>query len=122
MIRLLATAILLLPLPALADHFDVIQLQLKEGCSVTQYVAIMKDFNDDWAKKYGYSAELAVPLQSDDLATVVWVGRSANAGAFGQAWDVWRDASADPESLPAKLQARFDACAVEKARRSYDIY
>ena len=122
MIRLLATAILLLPLPTLADHLDVIQLQLKEDCSVTQYVAIMKDFNDDWAKKYGYSAELAVPLQSDDLATVVWVGRSANAGAFGQAWDVWRDALADPESLPSKLQARFDACAVDKARRSYDIY
>jgi hypothetical protein len=116
------TATLLLPLTTFADHLDIIQLRLKEGCSVTQYVAIMKDFNDDWAKKYGYRAELAVPLQSDDLVTIVWVGRSANAAAFGQAWDVWRDALADPESLPAKLQARFDACAVDKSRRSYDVY
>ena len=31
--RLLITAMLLLPLPAVADHLDVIEFKLLEGCS-----------------------------------------------------------------------------------------
>jgi len=49
--------------------------------------------------------------------------RSANAEAFGKAWDAWRDAQSDSTSLAAKLQARFNACGeLNEARRSYDIY
>ncbi len=74
-------------------------------------------------KDYGYEAELAVPLQSNDLASVFWVGRTANAEAFGKAWDAWRDAQSDPASLAAKLEARFQACGqMIQARRSYDVY
>jgi len=116
-------ALLSFPFAALADHMDVIQMTIGENCSVAQYVAIMKDFNEQWGADYGYAAELAVPLQSNDLVSVYWVGRSANAEAFGKAWDAWRDAQADPTSEAAKLQARFNACGESnEARRSYDVY
>lgn len=121
--KIVLTALLAFPFAAFADHMDVIQMKLGKNCSVAQYVAIMKEFNEQWAKDYGYEAELAVPLQSHDLASVFWVGRSANAEAFGKAWDAWRDAQSDPTSMAAKLQARFDACGeVVEARRGYDVY
>lgn len=111
------------PFSTFADHMDVIQMKLVEGCSVAQYVEIMKEFNEKWAKDYGYEAELAVPLQSQDLESLFWVGRSANAEAFGKAWDAWRDAQSDPDSLAAKLQARFNACGeLNESRSSYDTY
>jgi hypothetical protein len=121
--KVILIALLSFPFATFADHMDVIQMQLGDGCSVAQYVAIMKDFNEQWGKDYGYSAELAVPLQSDDLVSLFWVGRTANAEAFGKAWDAWRDAQSDPTSLAAKLQARFNACGENNAaRRSYDVY
>jgi len=117
--KVILMAFLSFPFAALADHMDVLQLQLDEGCSVAQYAAIMKDFNEQWGKDYGYEAELAVPLQSNDLASVFWVGRSANAEAFGKAWDAWRDAQSEPTSLAAKLEARLEACGqMIQARRS----
>jgi hypothetical protein len=83
----------------------------------------MKDFNELWAVDYGSVAELAVPLPSNDLVSVLWVGRSDNAEALGKAWDAWRDAQADPTSVAAKLQARFNACGeLNEGRRSYDVY
>jgi hypothetical protein len=121
--KLLLIALASLPLSANADHLDVIQLQLKEGCSVEQYLGIVKDFNEQWAKDHGYRAEVAVPLQSRDLASIFWLGRSADAATFGKAWDVWRDAQSDSKSLPAKLQERFDKCTEgNQARRGYDVY
>lgn len=95
-------ALLSLPFGTSADHMDVIQMKICENCSVAEYVAIMEDCNEQWGADYGYSAELAVPLQSDDLVSVFWVGRSANAEAFGKAWDAWRDAQADATSTAAK--------------------
>lgn len=114
---------LLFPFATFADHMDVIQMKLLEDCSISEYVEIMRDFNEQWAKDYGYEAELAVPLQSQNLVSLFWVGRSANAEAFGKAWDAWRDAQSDADSLAAKLQARFNECGeFNEARRSYDIY
>jgi hypothetical protein len=121
--KVILIALVCLPVVTLADHMDVIQMRIGENCSVAQYVAIMKDFNEQWGVNYGYVAELAVPLQSNDLVSIFWVGRSANAEAFGKAWDAWRDAQADPTSAAAKLQARFNACGeFNEARRSYDVY
>jgi hypothetical protein len=86
-------------------------------------VVTLADHMEQWGVNYGYVAELAVPLQSNDLVSIFWVGRSANAEAFGKAWDAWRDAQADPTSAAAKLQARFNACGeFNEARRSYDVY
>jgi len=112
----------MLPLPAPAGHLDVIQVKLKDTCSVEKYRAIAKDFNEQWGKANGYQAEVAVSLQSHDLASIFWLGRSANAEAFGKAWDSWRDALADPKSVAGKLSARFTACSENQARRSYDVY
>ena len=119
---IVCAAAMLLASPAFAAHLDVIQSKIKPDCSVAQYVAIMNDFNSSWGRANGYHAEMAVPLQSDSFEAVFWLGRSANAAAFGKAWDTWRDALANPESVPAKLQARFDACTVQMSRRGYDIY
>ena len=118
----LCAAMLLLPLTSFADHLDVIQVELKDGCSMTQYVEIKNDFNEKWGKKYGYKAELIVPIQSDDLKTIYWVGRSASAAAYGKAWDTWRDELVDPNTVAGKLAARFSECNINVSRRGYDVY
>ena len=118
----LIAAVLLFSFSANADHLDVIPTKLQADCSLPEYLQIVNDFNE-WAKSHGYRAEIAVPLHSHDVATLIWVGRSANAETFGKAWDTWRDAQADPGSTPAKLQARLNACSEPiEQRRSFDTY
>ena len=119
--KLIIIALLTLPLPAFAEHMDVIEFKMLEGCSWDKYMAIVKDFNE-WGKKYGYNAQVAVPLQSENLTSMYWLGTSADAATFGKAWDAWRDAQADPDSTPAKLWARFVECTTNISRRGYDIY
>ena len=46
--KILFLMLLISPLGALADHIDVIEVQLHEGCSVATYVAIKNDFNSQW--------------------------------------------------------------------------
>jgi hypothetical protein len=71
--------------PAVADHFDVIEFKLKDGCSLASYLQVVKDFNE-WGKEHGYWAEIASKVQHSDLTTLLWIGRSTNAAAFGRAW------------------------------------
>ena len=120
--RLLIIATLLLPFSALADHMDVIEFTLKDGCSFSQYMEIVDDFNDDWGKKKGYKAEIAVPIQSENLVHMFWVGRTADAATFGKVWDTWRDELLDADSTAAKLWSRFQACEDNLSRRGYDVY
>jgi glutamate synthase domain-containing protein 1 len=119
--KLAFVALLALSTPALADHMDVIEFKLKDGCSFNQYMAVVSDFNA-WAKDHGYRAEVAAKIQHADLTTMIWLGRSADAATFGKAWDTWRDAQANADSAPARLQARFAACSSNVGRRSYDTY
>jgi hypothetical protein len=121
-ILLLTIAGLLAPICASADHLDVIQTKVKEGCTLETYVAIKNDFNTQWGKSHGYIAEVASPVASNDLTSVYWIGRTANAEAFGKAWDIWRSEVANPNSVAAKLNERFQKCTTEESRRSYDIY
>jgi hypothetical protein len=110
------------PLSASADHLDVIEVKLKEDCTVAKYVAIANDFNEQWGKDYGYHSEVAVPVQNQALVSIYWLGRTANAEAFGKAWDAWRDQNMDSKSLASKLQARFDECSTNESRSGYDLY
>ena len=119
--RLLAAMLLIMPMTAMADYLDVIEVKLNQGCTFSSYVAIAKDFNE-WGKANGYMAEVLMPVQRSSLDTVFWVGRTANAAAFGKAWDTWRDAQANPESVPAKLWTRFVACSVNVSRSGFDTY
>lgn len=119
--KLIALLLFASPMSALADHYDVIEFKLKEGCSFESYLAIVRDFNV-WGKGYGYQAEVAVKLQHNDPSTMIWLGRSANAATFGKAWDTWRNAQANADSVPARLNARFDSCGTTVGRRSYDVY
>lgn len=121
--KLLFAAVLLsfAPTPAHAEHWDVIGQKLKNGCTMGQYMAIVKDFNA-WGKSYGYSTTIITPIQDADQATFWWIGKTPNAAKFGAAWDAWRDAQADASSAPAKLQARFDACADNTSRSGYDAW
>lgn len=119
--KLLVAAALLLPLPALAEHMDVIEFKLLEGCSFSKYMEIVADFNA-WGETVGYQAQVAVPLQSNNLVSMYWLGTSADAATFGKAWDTWRDAQSNPDSAPAKLQARFAECTDNLGRRGYDVY
>ena len=120
--RLLLAMLIIAPVSVLADHIDVIEVQLNEGCTVAEYVAIKDDFNDQWASKYGYQSEVFVPIQSNNLISLYWVGRTANAAAFGNAWDVWSKDLTDPNSIASKLWARFLDCSTNVSRRGYDVY
>jgi hypothetical protein len=120
--KLFFALLLISPVAVLADHIDVIEVQLNEGCSVDKYVAIKDDFNKQWGAKNGYHSEVFVAIQSHNLTSLYWVGRSDNAAAFGKAWDQWRDDLADPNSDAAKLWARFLECSTNVGRRGYDVY
>lgn len=121
MIKTLVAVVLLLPLSAFAEHMDVIEFQLHEDCSMGKYMEIVADFNK-WGKSYGYQTKIAAPLQSNNLTSMYWLGTSANATAFGKAWDAWRDGQMESDSVPAKLQARFSECTSNIGRRGYDVY
>ncbi len=120
---LLAVLVFVVPMSALAaGHGDVIEVQLKEGCTLQTYVAIKNDFNAQWGKKNSYLAEVFVPVQSDDLSSIYWVGRTANAEAFGKAWNQWTKDLEDPNSAASKLWARFQACSTNVRRVGYDVH
>ena len=120
--KLLLAAALLLPMSAFGDHLDVIQFKLNEGCTLDTYRAIVKDFNEQWGAKYAYHAEVAVPVQSPDLDSYYWIGRTADAMSFGKAWDTWRNEASDAGSVAGKLLARFVDCSTNVGRRGYDTY
>ena len=113
---------LALPMTAAADHLDVIEFELNEDCGFDKYMEIVNDFNTQWGANNGYKAEILTPIQSHNLVSMFWVGRSANAAAYGKAWDAWRDGQADPSSVAARLAARFQACGTNLGRRGYDTH
>jgi hypothetical protein len=82
---------------------------------------IVADFNQ-WRDNYGYKTKIAVPLQNENLASMYWLGTSANTAAFGKDWDAWRDAQRDANSRPTNLQARISECGDSITRHGYDIY
>ena len=120
--KLLAALLLTLPIGAFADHIDVIEVELNDGCTVATYLTIKDDFNEQWAKKYGYNAEVLVPIQAEKLTSVYWVGRSASAEAFGKAWDQWNKDLMDDDSVASKLWARLLDCSTNIDRQGYDAY
>ena len=119
--RAVLAFVMFLPLSVSAEHMDVIEFEMLEGCSFDTYMEIVEDFND-WGKDYGYNAKIAVALQSNNLTSYYWLGTSKDAATFGKAWDAWRDALGDSESTPARLWARFRECTVNIGRRGYDLY
>ena len=119
--KLIAIALLAMPCASFADHLDVMEFKLHQSCTLASYLAVVNDFNE-WGKSHGYKAEILVPLQRANLETMFWVGRSANTETFGKAWDVWRDAQANPDSVEAKLNARLDACGTSLNRAGMDTY
>jgi hypothetical protein len=116
------TLLLFIPMTASAEYLDVIESKLVDGCSPDKYLKIVNDFNKEWGMKNGYTAKIAMPLQSSNLESIFWLGTTKDAASFGKAWDTWRDAMSDPDSVAAKLQARLTQCDVNLARRGYDLY
>ena len=47
--KLIAFVLLAFPMASLADYVDVIHGKLNAGCSMSTYLAIVKDFNEQWA-------------------------------------------------------------------------
>ena len=105
-------ALLLLAVPAVAcaDYVDVLSAKPKEGCSVATLQLIVKDFNETWAKEGTYKAELLVPMMSQDVNTVYWVGRTKDAETFGKGLERWRREAMDANSVAGKLSARMSQC------------
>ena len=61
-------------------------------------------------------------MQSDDLASVHWIGHCSSAESFGKAWDTWRTELSDSKSVAAKLNERFEKCVTNGSRRGYDLH
>ena len=120
--KLLVLAILAMPFAARADHMDVIQVTLQDTCTLQTYVAIKDDFNAQWGKNHGYKAEVTVPIQSQELTSIFWVGRTADVATFGKTWDAWRTDLQDPASVASKLWARFQKCSTNVSRSGWDVY
>lgn len=120
--KAICIVLLILPFGVFADHIDVIEGQLKDGCSTTKYMAIVKDFNEQWASKHDYRAEVLFPVYSNNLKSIYWLGRSANNAAFGAAFDQWNKDLMDKDSLATKLATRFAECSDNLGRRSYMTY
>jgi hypothetical protein len=116
-----AAALLALPLSANAYHLDVIEMEILEDCSFGELMQIVGDFNR-WGQDHGYNARVARPIQGTQLDKVWWMGTSENAATYGAAWDSWRDALADAESVPAKLSARLGECVESNRRSGYDVF
>jgi hypothetical protein len=116
------TLLLFIPMTASAEYMDVIESKMVDGCSSDKYLKIVKDFNKEWGMKNGYSAKVAMPLQSDNLESTFWLGTTKDAASFGKAWDAWRDAMSDSASVASKLQARLTQCSLNVSRRGYDLY
>jgi hypothetical protein len=104
-----------------AGHLDVIGFTMKEGCSMTQYLAIVADFNE-WAQAHGYQAEIAVPTFQSNLDTIYWLGRSADGETFGKAYDAWLSGIGESGSVPANLAERFGECADNDSRNAYRTF
>lgn len=111
-------AALACPLIASADYIDVIEFKMKDGCAITKYMEIVKDFNT-LIEPRGYKAEIMSPYYSGNLESHIWVGRSKNLETFGKGANVYGDASLDANTAEGKLAARFRECTTSIARRSY---
>ena len=116
------TILMSVPFYTFADHLDVIQMEFNQGCNFIQLLAMKKDFNSKWAKDYDYKVELLMPVQSNDLKSIFWVGRSSDAVAFGKAWEAWVSDLGKSGSVAAKLSARLEKCSTSMSRRSYGAY
>ena len=119
--RMIGAMLLFFASASHAGHLDVIAFTLNEGCTMEKYLEIVDDFND-WAAAYGYQAEIAVPAFHANLATLYWLGRSANGETFGKAYDVWETALGDARSTPAQLNARFGECSTNVTRHAYTTF
>jgi phospholipase/lecithinase/hemolysin len=120
--KLIALFVLAIPMAAQADYVDVIAAKMTGACSMAKYLQIVKDFDEQWGKSHNYKVEILVPQQSADVHTFYWVGRAANAEAFGRGLDAWNAAQADPNSAPSKLMARFRECSTNSSRGGFMTY
>ena len=111
-------ALLASPMIASADYLDVIESKMKEGCTMTKYMDIVKDFNALYSPK-GYTAEILTPIYGTNMDTIIWVGRTKNMETFGKGSQAYGDAVADANSAEAKIAARFRECTTAVSRRSY---
>lgn len=106
---------------AQAAHMDVIAFQMTGECSFAEYMENVGNFNE-WAEPKGYSAQILMPLASDDLQTFFWVGTSADSATFGAAYDMWMKGLGDDDSTPSELMERFEECSTNVSRSSYLSY
>jgi hypothetical protein len=120
--KLIASLLLIVPSVACADYVDVLSGQLKDGCNVSTLSQIVKDFNATWAKEGVYKAELLVPMMSQDLGTVYWVGRIKNAEAFGAGLERWMKEIADTDSVAGKLYTRLQQCVAFGSRGGFTTF
>ena len=115
---LAAIAIFSLPVYATADVLDVLTVKLNKKCSVEQYQSIVDDINAHF-KDRGWTAELLLPLHSQEQDSVFVVGRSSNVEALGRVIDYARAEQQEEGSTVSKLIAQAQKCGTLTSRASF---
>jgi hypothetical protein len=117
--KLITIFLLAFPAVAMADYVDVLSAKLKDGCSIATFQQIVADLNATWAQGGDYKAQLLVPVMSEDLHTLYWVGRAASAEAYGRSLDRWVKEANDPGTVTGKLNERMNACVAWVGRAGF---
>lgn len=117
--KLITMFLLTVPAVASADYVDVLSAKLKDGCNVATFQQIVADFNATWAKDTEYKAQALVPLMSEDMHTLYWVGRTTNAETFGRGLERWMKEASDPSTVAGKISERMNACVTWVGRAGF---
>jgi hypothetical protein len=117
--KLITMFLLAVPAVAMADYVDVLSAKLKDGCSIATFQQIVADFNATWAQGTDYKAQLLIPVMSEDLHTLYWVGRTTNAEAYGRSLERWVKEANDPNTVTGKLNERMNACVTWGGRAGF---
>ena len=114
---LVAFAVFVAPQVAAADYVDAITNKLNDGCTMEKYMKTVEEFHGVMKSQgYTYRAEIMVPVTSQQLDVVYWVGRTTDMATFGAEYSKWLKALENPSSPESKVNAKLTACSTNVNR------
>lgn len=114
---MLAIVLLFVPLAASAQYLDVIGNELKEDCSLDEYLKVVEAFRGVMkAEGYSYTVEIAQPHSSENLSTIWWIGRTKDLVTYASDYTKWEMALAKPGSRESKVNDKLNDCSKNISR------
>ena len=117
---LLAILMLLGAQVARADYLDVITIRLTPECPLDRYMSVVKEFRSVIERlDYKYTVEISVPLMSNELDVIYWIGREPDLTTFGAETDRWEGEVAKGGTPEATIDKKLDACGENVSRSGH---